>query len=70
MQCARIDYFQEAEQLQLDQDEEDALYRVVQEGMTNAVRHGKADRIEIRITRNDTSFTTAGSGIAMRRKAL
>ena len=50
---ARIDYFQEAEQLQLDQDEEDALYRVVQEGMTNAVRHGKADRIEIRITRNE-----------------
>ena len=50
---ARIDYFQEAEQLQMDQDEEDALYRVVQEGMTNAVRHGKADRIEIRITRNE-----------------
>lgn len=48
---ARIDYFQEAEELKLDTDEEDALYRVVQEGMTNAVRHGKADRIEIRITR-------------------
>lgn len=39
--------------MQLDQDEEDALYRVVQEGLTNAVRHGKADRIEIRITRNE-----------------
>ena len=50
---AQIAYFQEAEHLQLDQDEEDALYRVVQEGMTNAVRHGKADRIEIRITRNE-----------------
>jgi len=50
---AQIAYFQEAEELQLDQDEEDALYRVVQEGLTNAVRHGKSDRIEVRITRNE-----------------
>ena len=48
---AQIAYFQEAAELELDTDEEDALYRVVQEGMTNAVRHGKADRIEIRIAR-------------------
>ena len=50
---AQITYSQEAEELKLDLDEEDALYRVVQEGLTNAVRHGKADRIEIRITRNE-----------------
>ena len=48
---AQIAYSQEAEELKLDTDEEDALYRVVQEGLTNAVRHGKADRIEIRISR-------------------
>ena len=49
---AQIVYFPDPEALKLDSDEEDALYRVVQESLTNAVRHGKADRIEIRITRN------------------
>ena len=65
---ARIDYFQEAEELQLDADEEDTLYRVVQEGMTNSVRHGKADRIEIRITRSGDMVTVSirdnGTGCA------
>ena len=61
---ARIDYFQEAEELKLDTDEEDALYRVVQEGLTNAVRHGKADRIEIRISRtgNQVSIRIRDNG--------
>jgi len=54
---AQIAYFQETEELRLDPDEEDTLYRVVQEGMTNAVRHGQADRIEIRITRAGNAVT-------------
>ena len=65
---ARIAYFQEAEELKLDSDEEDALYRVVQEGLTNAVRHGRADRIEIRITRAGDMVTVSvrdnGTGCA------
>jgi len=65
---AQIAYFQEAEELKLDPDEEDALYRVVQEGMTNAVRHGKADRIEIRITRSGNTVSVSvrdnGTGCA------
>ena len=65
---AQITYSQEAEELKLDLDEEDALYRVVQEGLTNAVRHGKADRIEIRITRTADVVTVSvrdnGTGCA------
>ena len=56
---AEIVYSQEAEELKLDPDEEDSLYRVVQEGLTNAVRHGKADRIEIRITRRENTVTVS-----------
>ena len=56
---AQVAYFQEAEELKLDPDEEDALYRVVQEGLTNAVRHGRSDRIEIRITRTGDVVTVS-----------
>ena len=56
---ARIDYSLEVEELKLDTDEEDALYRVVQEGLTNAVRHGKADRVGIRITRTGDVVTVS-----------
>ena len=34
-----------------NEDEENVIYRVVQESITNAIRHGKADRICIRIDR-------------------
>ena len=65
---AQIAYFQEAEEWNLDPDEEDALYRVVQEGLTNAVRHGRAERIEIRITRTGDAVTVSvrdnGTGCA------
>ena len=66
---AQIAYFQETEELKLDPDEEDALYRVVQEGLTNAVRHGHADRIEIRITRTGDAVSVSvrdnGTGCAV-----
>ena len=56
---ARITYCQEAGELNLDSDEEDVLYRVIQEGLTNAVRHGKADRMDIRVTRKDGVVTVS-----------
>lgn len=35
-----------------DKDEEDVIYRIVQESITNAIRHGKADQIWVRIDRD------------------
>ena len=56
------------QKLNLDSDEEDALYRVVQEGLTNAVRHGRADRISVRVTRTGDLVTVSirdnGTGCA------
>lgn len=40
----------------MDQDEEDVLYRVVQESITNAIRHGYASHIGIRIEREGSSL--------------
>ncbi len=37
----------------LDQDEEDVVYRVVQESITNAIRHGKATEIHVSISRKE-----------------
>jgi signal transduction histidine kinase len=36
-----------------NQDEDDVIYRVVQESITNAIRHGKASEIYITIDRRD-----------------
>lgn len=39
--------------LKFDDDEENTLYRVIQESITNAVRHGKAKKIWITISREN-----------------
>ena len=52
-----IQYEQLAGTLDLAIDEADFLYRVVQEGMTNAVRHGHAEKIEITIARQGDILT-------------
>lgn len=54
---AEVFYDQQAGPLTFAQDEEDTLYRVVQESMTNAVRHGHATEIHISLTRRDNLLT-------------
>lgn len=34
-----------------NKDEEDVIYRIVQESITNAIRHGKADRVQVHVSR-------------------
>ena len=48
----------------LDQDEEDVLYRIVQESITNAIRHGKATHIDVRMVHvdNDLRIRIADNG--------
>jgi len=42
-------YFESDVNLHFAPDEEDAIYRVIQESLTNAIRHGKASRIWVNI---------------------
>lgn len=42
------------DQLKFDEDEEMAIYRVIQESLTNAVRHGKAKKIWIVMDKADS----------------
>lgn len=46
---AEINYCCRAELKNFNKDEEEIIYRIVQESITNAIRHGKADRIWISI---------------------
>lgn len=52
-----VEYRQEAGSLSFAPDEEDAVYRIVQESMTNAVRHGGADTITVLLKRTEQRLT-------------
>lgn len=54
---AEILFHNQAEPLHFHEDEEDVVYRVIQEATTNAVRHGHADKIEITITKENLWLT-------------
>lgn len=42
--------------LTFDSDEEEVIYRIIQEGMTNAVRHGHATKIYISIAKEENTL--------------
>ena len=67
---ADIRYEQEAGKLRLAQDEEVTVYRIVQEGMTNAIRHGKATQINLIIDRKDRNLRVRifDNGVGMQGK--
>lgn len=48
-----IDYKCEIPVMKFNADEEDMIYRVVQEGITNAIRHGKATKICVNIKKEN-----------------
>ncbi len=42
--------------LKFDEDEENAIYRVIQESITNAIRHGKASEVMVTIDREEAKI--------------
>ncbi len=49
-------YFQCESNLKFDEDEENTIYRIVQESITNALRHGKANKIWVTIRKVDSEL--------------
>lgn len=62
---AEIRYSCTAELRHFSEDEEDVIYRIVQESITNSIRHGHADQIKIEIRRvyNKLQICIADNGI-------
>ncbi len=50
-------FFQsDLKRMKFDEDEENALYRIVQEGLTNAIRHGRATKVWIQLEQQGTDI--------------
>ena len=71
---ASITSHQEVRTVRLPQDTEVALYRIAQEAINNAVRHGKAKKIDIELRSVGEEFvlsvTDNGSGFDVAKKGL
>jgi len=52
----KIHFKNQVEKLKFDEDEENAIYRVTQESLTNAIRHGKAENVWISIEKEDSKL--------------
>lgn len=56
MSDRKVYFTSEVSNLKFDEDEEMAVYRVIQESITNAIRHGEADKIWITIKRDESDI--------------
>lgn len=54
---AEIGFYNQVHPLKFHEDEEDVVYRVIQEATTNAIRHGHAEKIYISIHKKDQWLT-------------
>lgn len=52
-----IDFINEIDVLKFNEDEEDIIYRIIQEGITNSIRHGKANHISISLRKEFSIIT-------------
>lgn len=52
----KVYFTSEVANLKFDEDEEMAIYRVIQESITNAIRHGEADKIWITIKKESSDI--------------
>ncbi len=63
---AKIYFVSYASGLHYEADEEETIYRMIQEGTTNSIRHGKASEVWIRLDKNESdieiSIIDNGSG--------
>ena len=62
---ANITLDNSAGRLSFGEDEEEVIYRIIQESITNSIRHGKADTIKIWMTReyNVVTITIKDNGV-------
>ena len=56
MSGAKVYFNCQIKNLKFDEDEENVIYRVIQEGITNAIRHGNASRIWITMMKEEADI--------------
>ena len=52
-----VEFINHIEQLVFNEDEEDVIYRIIQESITNSIRHGKATKIMVEIKKEYSIIT-------------
>ncbi|MBM6840059.1 sensor histidine kinase [[Clostridium] spiroforme] len=52
----KIDFYYEWDRVDLEKTKEDIIFRIIQESITNALRHGKATEVEINMFNDDYKY--------------